>query len=159
MLVSSQPRGVIPGIKSQVYYTASSYLPSSYGIEYRPSLAGDASLYTWWSPASFNRETCWLQLNYNELIRVNYISIHAGSHYPSFGNLGNLYPKNLRIRVAWLEFSDGTSESIELDDRDQIQVVYFQTRYTRYVRIRPLRYYAATKWNDPCISHFTAGYE
>lgn len=156
---SAQPRGVIPKVKSQVYYTASSFLPSSYGINYYPSLAGDGSITTWWSPSGSDRETCWLQLNYNESKRVNFITIHAGSHYPSFGKLGNLYPKNLRIKIAWLEFSDGSTESIELDDIDRTQVVYFDSRATRYVRIRPLRYYPSIKWNDPCISHFTAGYE
>jgi hypothetical protein len=155
----AQQRGVIPSLKTNSWYSASTYMPASYGINYTPNLAGDQSLNSWWSPASYDKETCWLQVNYDEKRQVNYINIHAGSHYLSFKNLGNLYPKNLRIRYAILEFSDGTTESIELDDVDQIQTVYFSLRYTRYVRIRPLRYYPATKWNDPCISHFKAGYE
>lgn len=156
---AAQPRGVIPPVKSTSTYRASSYLPSSYGIYYTPSLAGDAYLNTWWSPASYDRETCWLQIDFSATRLINKIDIHAGSHYPSFKNLGNLYPKNLRIRFAQLEFSDGDTELIDLDDVDRIQTVYFSSRRTRYVRIRPLRYYAATKWNDPCISHFIAGYE
>jgi hypothetical protein len=155
----SQQKAVIPPLKSNSWYTASTSMPASYGIIYTPSLAGDQNLNTWWSPASNDKETCWLQLNFNEKRQVNYINIHAGSHYLSFKNLGNLYPKNLRIRYALLEFSDGTNETIDLDDVDEIQTIYFPLHNTRYVRIRPLRYYPATKWNDPCISHFKTGYE
>lgn len=155
----SQPKGLIPPISSGSYYTASSILPTSYGISYTPSLAGDQSLQTWWSPNSSDRETCWLQLNFNSSRKVNYISILAGSHYPSFKNMGNLYYKNLRIRLAQLEFSDGSEEIISLEDIDQVQSVQFSSRYTKYIRIRPLRYYPSTKWNDPCISHFTSGNE
>lgn len=154
---SAQLRGLIPPISSGVYYTASSTLPTSYGISYTPSLAGDQSLQSWWSPTASDRETCWLQLNFNSSKKVNYISILAGSHYPSFKNLGNLYNKNLRIKLAQLEFSDGSEEIISLEDLDQVQYVQFSSRYTKYIRIRPLRYYPSTKWNDPCISHFTSG--
>ena len=155
----SQQKAIIPPLKSNTWYSASSYMPASYGITYTPSLAGDQNLNTWWSPDSNDKETCWLQINFSDKKSVNYINIHAGSHYLSFKNLGNLYNKNLRIRYALLEFSDGTIEEISLDDIDQIQTIYFSNRNTRFIRIRPLRYYPATKWNDPCISHFRAGYE
>ena len=159
-LSNSQPRAVLPPLKKSVSsYYASSEMPSSYGINYRASNAGDNTLLSWWSPATYDRETCWLQLNFGYAKTINYISIHAGSHYPSFKNLGNLFPKNLRIRYAQLEFSDGSTESINLEDIDEVQTVYFRSKSTQYVRIRPLRYYPSIKWNDPCISYFNAGYD
>jgi hypothetical protein len=157
--VQSQQRAFIPPVNSSKIYSASSYMPESYGISYFPSLAGDQSLNTWWSPSSNDRETCWLQINFSEKKRINNIKIHAGSHYLSFKNLGNLYLKNLRIRYANLEFSDGSSELIELDDIDNIQTKFFNSRFTKFVRIRPTAYYPSTKWNDPCVSFFNAGYE
>lgn len=156
--VKGQPKGVLPPLKSAVTYTASSWMKPSYGLSYDPSKAGDQTLLSWWSPDFNDRETCWLQLNFTSAKLVDRISIHAGSHYPNFPNLGNLYYLNLRIRVARLEFSDGSVETVELSDADEVQVISFDMRVTSYVRIRPLRYYPAYKWKDPCISYFTAGY-
>lgn len=156
--VKAQPKGVLPPIKSAITYTASSWMKPSYGLTYEPSRAGDQTLLSWWSPDFKDRETCWLQLNFPSTKMVDRISIHAGSHYPNFPKFGNLYDLNLRIRLAQLEFSDGSVETINLKDVDEVQVIQFDMRVTRYVRIRPLRYFAAYKWNDPCISYFMAGY-
>jgi len=156
---SKGQEGIIPPLKDKAYYTASSELPPSYGFSYGPSKAGDQYLRTWWSPSTNNRTRCWLQINYGKGRYINYIKIHGGSHYPNFQNLGDLFYKNLRIRIAKLTFSDGSEETIEFEDSDRVQTFRFQKRYTNIVRIYPLRYYQAEKWNDPCISHFVAGYE
>lgn len=147
----------IPPIVNKVKYSASSSMPSSYGFYYTPEMAADGNLRTWWSPATYNRETSWLQISYNRYLYLNYIDIHAGSHYPNFKNLGDLYPLNLRVKVAVLEFADGSIEKIYLSDIDEIQTIYFPLKYSSYIRIRPLEYYASEKWNDPCISYFYAG--
>ena len=158
-MASGQPRAIIPEIRNNVSYISSSYMPSSYGISYHPINAGDQSLFTWWSPTTQDKESCWLQINYDNPKTLNYIDIHAGSHYPSFKNMGDLYFKNLRIKIAQLEFSDGSTVLINLLDVDDVQRQYFKTKSTTYIRLRPLRYYPSTKWNDPCVSLFNSGYE
>lgn len=158
-VLHAQPRGKIPPLANSITYSSSSTMPNSYGLSYRASNAGDGSLSTWWSPSPNDRTTCWLQLNFSSARTINYIDIHGGSHYPSFGKFGDLYPMNLRIRLARLEFSNGDTETIELEDFDDVQTIFIGRRTTRYVRIRPLRYYQATRWNDPCISYFDAGLE
>ena len=44
----SQQKAVIPPLKSNSCYTASTSMPASYGITYTPSLAGDQNINTWW---------------------------------------------------------------------------------------------------------------
>lgn len=145
--ISNSQKAYIPpivGSNNASYVTTSSYMPNSYGLSYGSNNINDNSLFTWWSPTPKDRETCW-------------IKIHGGAHYPNFSNLGNLYFLNLRLRTAYLTFSNGSSVMIDLEDIDQIQTLYFNKIYTSYVIIRPMSYYPSYKWNDPCISYVKFG--
>lgn len=158
LAVSAEGQGVIPPLKKTVTYSASSTLTPYSGMSFHAINAGDDRLTSWWSPTKTDRTTCWLQVSYSVARPINYIRIHGGSHFPSFKNLGNLYFQNLRIRIANVKFSDRSEELLELRDVDSVQQVVFRPRMTTSVRIYPLRYYQAERWNDPCISHFEAGY-
>jgi hypothetical protein len=160
LLNSNAQRAYIPpivGSNNVTYVTTSSYLPPSYGLTYAPKNINDNSLFTWWSPIASDRETCWIKVNFDSERSIDNIKIHGGAHYPNFSNLGNLYYLNLRLKSAYLTFSNGTTAVIDLEDIDQIQTIYFQKIYTSYVIIRPMRYYPSYKWNDPCISYIKFG--
>jgi hypothetical protein len=159
-VVSNSQKAYIPpivGSNNASYVTTSSYMPSSYGLSYGPKNINDNSLFTWWSPTPKDRETCWIKINFNSKRLIDNIKIHGGAHYPNFSNLGNLYFLNLRLRTAYLTFSNGSSVMIDLEDVDQIQTLYFNRIYTSYVIIRPMSYYPSYKWNDPCISYVKFG--
>ena len=136
-------------------YSSSSILPTSSGFSYNSELVGDDDYSTWWSPSEKNK--CWLQINFVNNVSINYIDILAGSHFPSYKNLGNLYLKNLRVKEIKLEFSDGTSEKLSLRDVDEVQKVEFRKRECKFVRISPLNYFPSEKWNDVCISYLKFG--
>lgn len=136
-------------------YSSSSILPTSSGFSYNSELVGDDDYKTWWSPSEKNK--CWLQINFVNNVSINYIDILAGSHFPSYKNLGNLYLKNLRVKEIKLEFSDGTSEKLSLRDVDEVQKVEFRKRECKFVRISPLNYFPSEKWNDVCISYLKFG--
>ena len=135
--------------------SASSEMSSSYGISYNADNVKDNNLSTWWSPKK--AQNCWIEIDFTKDQNVSGIQIHAGSHYENFvtqngTNYGNLYNKNLRIKTARLNFSDGTSTIISLSDKDEVQTVSFSAHKTTFIRLTPLSYYSSTKWNDVCIS-------
>jgi hypothetical protein len=137
------------------YITASSVMSPYYGITYNTDNVRDENLSTWWSPK--NMQNCWIELNFNIGQNVRGLKIHAGSHYENFiapdgTNFGNLYNKNLRIKTARLDFSDGSSAMITLSDIDELQTVTFNPHKTSYIKLTPLTFFSSTKWNDVCIS-------
>jgi len=157
---SSAQRAYIPpivGSSNTNYVSTSSTMPSSYGLTYGAKNINDNSIFTWWSPAPRDRETCWIKISFDSDRLIDNIKIHGGAHYPDFSNLGNLYFLNLRLRTAYLTFSNGSTTMIDLEDLDQIQTVYFKRIYTSYVIIKPMSYYPSYKWNDPCISYVKFG--
>jgi len=156
----SAQRAYIPPIvggSNATYVSSSSTMPNSYGLTYGAKNINDNSIFTWWSPAPKDRETCWIKISFDSDRLIDNIKIHGGSHYPDFSNLGNLYYLNLRVRTAYLTFSNGSSTMIDLEDLDEIQTVYFKRIYTSYVIIKPMSYYPSYKWNDPCISYVKFG--
>ena len=117
--------------------SASSTMNNYAGMTYRAENAIDGVLNTWWSPTTKQSGSKWLKYDFGSVISTTGINIHAGSHYLHFvsgsKDYGNIYTKNLRIKRAKVEFSDGSTEYIDLADVDRIQNVYFQTtRLTSY---------------------------
>ena len=147
----------IVGSSGYNYISASSNMGLSYGLSYVPKNIDDNTLFTWWSPLPRDKETCWIKISFDNERPIDNIQIHGGAHYPNFSNLGDLYYLNLRLKSAYLTFSDGTSRIINLDDIDQIQTIHFPRKFASYVIVRPSSYYASYKWNDPCISYIKFG--
>ncbi|OJJ15918.1 hypothetical protein BKI52_36990 [marine bacterium AO1-C] len=133
--------------------TASSFLTAD-GFIYKPSNAVDNSLKTWWTPKQADINSNWLQLGFNQSQNIRSVEIHGGSHYPDFPNYGDIYRMNHRVKTAVLEFSDGSTETINLKDVDAIQEFSFAPRKTNYVILRIKTWYPSEKWKDLCVSHF-----
>jgi hypothetical protein len=96
----------------------------------------------------------WIKLDFNIEKQISGIKIHGGSHCPNFQNYGNIYKMNNRLTNANLEFSDGSTISIELKDIDEIQEIKFPVHTTRYIILRPIKWLKGSKWKDLCISYF-----
>ena len=137
----------------EISVNASSVLPPSYGYNYEPNNTIDNDLETWWSPSKSIGTEVWIDYSFNQTKTISGISIHAGSHYPNFQNLGNLYWLNLRVSKARVIFSNGYEEIIYLDDIDDLQKIYFSKSVTcEGFRLELLDYFPSDKWNDYCIS-------
>ena len=136
-----------------IVVNASSVLPPSYGYNYEPNNTIDNDLETWWSPSKSIGTDVWIDYSFNQTKTISGISIHAGSHYPNFQNLGNLYWLNLRVSKARVIFSNGYEEIIYLDDIDDLQKIYFSKSVTcEGFRLELLDNFPSDKWNDYCIS-------
>ncbi|MFM9028938.1 MAG: NADase-type glycan-binding domain-containing protein [Bacteroidota bacterium] len=135
---------------------ANSVMGTSFGISYSSDNVCDGIITTWWSPETGKKSGCWIYMEFESKRPIYGISIHGGSHYPSFKNMGDLYPKNLRIKQAKVGFKDGSYEFITLDDIDDIQEIRFSsTHVSDGFTLYPLSYYPSEKWQDVCISHLT----
>lgn len=133
--------------------SASSHLAAE-GFVYKPSNVNDGNLKTWWSPKRDDLGTNWLQVSFDKPEDIRAIEIHGGSHYPDFPKYGNIYKMNHRVKTAVLEFSDGSTETIDLKDIDGIQEFKFTPRNTKFVILKIKTWYPSEKWKDLCISHF-----
>ena len=133
--------------------TSSSNMPPSSGLTYYAKNVSDNNLKTWWSPKTASQQE-WIKLDFGTVIEIAGIEIHCGSNYPDYPNYGNLFTLNSRITEAKLEFSDGSTENIDIKDIDEIQNIIFTVHKTSYVKLYPKGWKNGSKWNDLCISHF-----
>lgn len=137
---------------------ASSTMPPYNDITYEAVNCTDSDLNTWWSPNTKDVKNCWFRMDFSSEAKVSGLKIHAGAHYPHYidtngKSLGDLYPQNLRIKKARLEFSDGANVYLDFEDMDRIQQLSFSAKNTEWIVIRPLEFYPSSKWEDLCISH------
>jgi serine/threonine protein kinase len=140
----------------QISVNASSSMSPSYGYNYDPYNTIDQNISTWWSPSKSLGKDVWINYSFNQLKSISGILIHAGSHFPNFKNIGNLYWLNLRISKARVVFSNGYKEIIYLDDIDDMQKISFNKPVTcEGFRLELLNYYPSNKWNDYCISELS----
>jgi serine/threonine protein kinase len=132
---------------------ACSELPPSYGFSYSAYNTIDKDISTWWSPMKSLGNEVSIGFTFNQFKTMKGISIHGGSHFPNFQNLGDLYWLNLRIRRARVVFSNGHEEIITLKDLDYQQNVYFNNPIKcNFFMLELLDYYPSIKWKDYCIS-------
>jgi serine/threonine protein kinase len=132
---------------------ACSEMPPSYGISYSADNTIDKDISTWWSPMKSLGTEVSIGFTFNQFKTMKGISIHGGSHFPNFKNLGDLYWLNLRIRRARVVFSNGYEEIITLKDLDYQQNVYFNKPVKcNSFMLELLDYYPSKKWKDYCIS-------
>jgi hypothetical protein len=138
--------------------TASSFMNPSGNLSYYPSNATDHNLQSWWTPSPPHSDgyNSWLRIDFGQNRKVTAIEIHNGSHYPNYQKYGDLYFKNNRLLKANLEFSNGTTVTINLREVDEIQRLSISMQNTTYIKLIPLEWARGTQWNDLCISEFTA---
>ena len=119
--------------------SASSFLPPSGGLTYYPNNVIDNDIQTWWTPNAPSRDgqNAWIKLDFGSSKGIGGIEILNGSHYTNYPNYGDLYKKNNRLTKANIEFSDGNTISIDMNDIDAIQRITFNAHSTTYIKLYP----------------------
>jgi len=131
-------------------------------IKYGAAQAIDGDLLTWWTPAPPNNDGkgSWLKISFGGQKKVSAIKVIGGSHYPNYPGLGNLFPLNARLKQASVEFEDGNSEPVLLNDEDAYQVFDFpKPHLSSYIILKPGSIYPGKKWQDLCISEVQVTFE
>ena len=67
---------------------------------------------------------------------------------------GELFKKNNRIKAASLIFSNGSSQRIELEDKEAMQFFEIDPVKTEYVKLVIEEVYRGSKYDDTCVSEF-----
>ncbi len=137
---------------------ASSFMKPSGGITYYPQNAIDYNLQTWWTPSPPHSDGLhsWIKLDFGQTRKVVAIEILNGSHYINYPKYGDLYYKNNRLIRANLEFSNGNTKVINLQEIDGVQKISFPVQLSSYIKLIPLTWAQGSTWNDLCISQFNA---
>lgn len=129
---------------------ASSQLPEQYGYTYEAEHVLDNNTQTAWAegvPGNGCGE--WIQVNLEREQVVSAIEIING-----YAKSQSLYQKNARAKRVKLEFSDGSSQEIELQDGQMTSQKQSITPVSSsYVKITILEVYAGSKYEDLCIGH------
>ena len=128
--------------------SASSYLKEK-SIQHIPERLIDQDTTTAWvEGVSGTGEGEFVCFEFDGSYTINGIKIWNG-----YQKSEDLYYKNARPQKLEVEFSDGTSERLKLQDNvDGSQTFYFDGRITSYVKISILSTYKGSKYEDTVMS-------
>ena len=128
--------------------TASSYLPEK-NIKHVPDLIMDGDTTTAWvEGVDGNGEGESITFTFGDLYAVSDIKIWNG-----YQKSEDLYYKNARPAELELEFSDGSTERISLQDTSSgFQEFALERHVTSYVKVKIISTYAGSKYEDTVIS-------
>lgn len=128
--------------------TASSYL-SEKNIKHVPDLIMDGDTTTAWvEGVDGNGEGESITVTFGDLYAVSDIKIWNG-----YQKSEDLYYKNARPAELELEFSDGSTERISLQDISSgFQEFALERHVTSYVKVKIISTYAGSKYEDTVIS-------
>ena len=128
--------------------TASSYL-SEENIKHVPDLIMDGDTTTAWvEGVDGNGEGESITFTFGDLYAVSDIKIWNG-----YQKSEDLYYKNARPAELELEFSDGSTERISLQDTSSgFQEFALERHVTSYVKIKIISTYEGSKYEDTVIS-------
>lgn len=128
--------------------TASSYLPEK-NIKHVPDLIMDGDTTTAWvEGVDGNGEGESITFTFGDLYAVSDIKIWNG-----YQKSEDLYYKNARPAELELEFSDGSTERISLQDTSSgFQKFALERHVTSYVKVKIISTYAGSKYEDTVIS-------
>lgn len=128
--------------------TASSYLPEK-NIKHMPDLIMDGDTTTAWvEGVDGNGEGESITFTFGDLYAVSDIKIWNG-----YQKSEDLYYKNARPAELELEFSDGSTERISLQDISSgFQEFALECHVTSYVKVKIISTYAGSKYEDTVIS-------
>jgi len=130
--------------------TASSYLGNQGSHSYYPINAIDGNIKTAWvEGVSGKGENEWLEIRSNNIETIHKIGICNGYRENSV-----TYKENGKVKTALLEFSDGTSITINFNSYDEDGFTYFDVGEidTSFIRITLLSCESGSKYDDICIS-------
>ena len=128
---------------------ASSYYPPEDGFQYTAKQASDGKLATAWVEGDEGSGLgSWIKVHLDAPRMITGVKIWGGLWYSyDFWTRANR-PKTLEVK-----FSDGSIETIELQDKMEAQTLTFQKPHqTRDVRIRIKAIYTGNPWFDTAIS-------
>lgn len=128
--------------------TASSYLPEK-NIKHMPDLIMDGDTTTAWvEGGDGNGEGESITFTFGDLYAVSDIKIWNG-----YQKSEDLYYKNARPAELELEFSDGSTERISLQDTSSgFQEFALERHVTSYVKVKIISTYEGSKYEDTVIS-------
>lgn len=128
--------------------TASSYLPEK-NIKHMPDLIMDGDTTTAWvEGVDGNGEGESITFTFGDLYAVSDIKIWNG-----YQKSEDLYYKNARPAELELEFSDGSTERISLQDTSSgFQEFALERHVTSYVKVKIISTYEGSKYEDTVIS-------
>jgi hypothetical protein len=137
----------------RIYATASSALkPSNIG-NYNAQNVIDKDITTPWVEGAAGLGTNeWIKLDFSKAINVKSLRLINGYNYTSNDKIGDRFAKNGRVKTARLEFSDGSSQKIQLADNNKWQTFDIAGKKTQMVRLVIESGYKGSKWEDVCIS-------
>jgi hypothetical protein len=116
-------------------------------FNFSPNNIYDDDLGTWWSPSNSTDDNTWVEFELGGNYNIGSMRILNGSH-------GQYYNENSVITQLEVEFSDGSSELINLEVVDEIQNINFQKIYkANRIKCSVKNRRVGNQWDDICISH------
>jgi hypothetical protein len=137
----------------RIYATASSALkPSNIG-NYNAQNVLDKDITTpWVEGAAGLGINEWIKLDFSKAISVKSLRLINGYNYTSNDKIGDRFAKNGRVKTARLEFSDGSSQMIQIADNNKWQTFNLANKKTQMLRLVIVSAYKGSKWEDVSIS-------
>jgi hypothetical protein len=137
----------------RIYATASSALkPSNIG-NYNAQNVLDKDITTpWVEGAAGLGINEWIKLDFSKAISVKSLRLINGYNYTSNDKIGDRFAKNGRVKTARLEFSDGSSQMIQIADNNKWQTFSLANKKTQMLRLVIISAYKGSKWEDVSIS-------
>ena len=130
--------------------SASSQLADQGKYNYSPYNVIDGDVKTAWVEGVVGTgESEWIQLSSDGLETIHKIGICNG-----YRQNNTVFSQNGKVNTAMLEFSDGSSMTVDFDTVDEDGFTYFNIGETEtsYVRITLLSCESGSKYDDTCIS-------
>lgn len=151
---SEEPKGASQNLTYLAQATASSILPASKHSDYIPANALDGLSSTCWAEGADNNGIGeWVKLTFPSEVTVTRIGIIPGYDWYADDEVGDRFSINLRAKRIKLEFSDGSSQIINVEDSRRMQYFNLSEVKTRFVRLVIENVHSANaRWQDLCIS-------
>jgi|GEM_PF-6416738 len=128
---------------------ASSVFPAD-SSNYHAKNAIDGYTFTAWSPKRTKNANVdeWIEFDFGKTVQISKIKLYNG-----WIKSDSLWKHNSRVKRATLIYSDGTKQSLLLDDTKSLQTFNVGLKETSSLRLRIDEIYAGVRWNqEACIS-------
>jgi hypothetical protein len=136
--------------RSESYRSSDSLISQNGQKKYPVSNLFDDSLETAWAyNEEQSHEDNYLTVEFPREYWVSVFSIANG-----YSKSKKLFLENNRVKVFQVSFSDGTSRSIEIQDKMGLQKIEINKK-TSFVKFVIKETYAGSKYHDTCISELT----
>lgn len=128
--------------------TASSTLKATAITDFRPTNLLDGNLASAWNEGADGTGVDeWVRLAFSELIPLARIEIANG-----YQRDAERFSGNVRIKSIELEYSDGTTQVVQLLDAQGLQTIKPAASDTEWIKLTILSVYPTYKWQDAALS-------